>query len=385
MENVKYIVIDVETPNRHNDSICQIGISFLDDNFNEVNHISQLVNPQAEFDRINIKVHHIKPEDVEGKPIFKELWKEYEEYFKNCIVVCHQHSTDLVVIDKQLKKYGIDFMDCNVNYIDTLDICKNECFSSNRLENVCNELSLCTLEAHDAGNDCRMCAELFTYFANNGYDCCVQKYQGYTSDDRPSRNSSNCGCITNENKYSEETRSIRELTEYLKKISSDKRIAEEELYPIFYWLSDNSNLAGTHPYDKIYQAVDGILVDGRIDDVENEELCNQIEEIINPKKSDNFFMPNDTVIDFAGKSFVLSGEFEKVGWTKEVCKQKIENKGGVVKKDVSGKTDYLIVGNSGSDSWKFGNYGGKINKALSFNTPIISEDTFINNVGDEND
>jgi len=379
MIDSKYIAIDVETPNNHNDSVCQIGMSFLDVNFKEIFCISQLIDPKAEFSKINMRIHHITPEDVKGMPTFDEFWEQIGEYFKTSIIICHQHSTDLVVIDKHLNKYGIDLMDYNIRYIDTLEICKNNQFKSNKLEDVCRELEIDTLPAHDAGNDCKMCASLFTYFKNNNYKCEIQDYEGYKSDSRA--HLSNGGTfITNEDKFSEETKNIRAILSYLREISADNKITIEELYPIFSWLYDNSDMAGTYQYDKIDATVNGVLNDGFIDEKENEEMCKAIEEIINPKKTDGFFMSDDTVIEFTDKKFVITGEFEN-GWSKEQCQEKIEIRGGSVKKDVSGKTDYLIVGNKGSEAWKYGNYGNKIGKALGFNTPIINEETFIKNVG----
>lgn len=38
--------------------------------------------------------------------------------------------------------------------------------------------------------------------------------------------------------------------------------------------------------------------------------------------------------------------------------------GGIVGKSVTKKTDYLIVGELGSDMWSSGNYGSKVKKAM---------------------
>ena len=45
-------------------------------------------------------------------------------------------------------------------------------------------------------------------------------------------------------------------------------------------------------------------------------------------------------------------------------------------------TDYVIVGDNGSDKWKFGNYGGKIKKAMENQkkgscVQIVSENEFL--------
>ena len=52
-----------------------------------------------------------------------------------------------------------------------------------------------------------------------------------------------------------------------------------------------------------------------------------------------------------------------------------------MKKDVSGLTDYLVVGNLGSEQWYYGSYGRKIEKAIELQNQgkpisIIEEDDF---------
>lgn len=83
--------------------------------------------------------------------------------------------------------------------------------------------------------------------------------------------------------------------------------------------------------------------------------------------------------DIAGKSIVLTGDFEIA----EVAyiENKLSSMGAVLKKDVSGKTDYLVIGNLGHSQWYYGSYGRKIEKAIDLQKqgkPIImiEEDDF---------
>lgn len=82
-------------------------------------------------------------------------------------------------------------------------------------------------------------------------------------------------------------------------------------------------------------------------------------------------------IDLSGKSVCLTGAFNR--GSRSSVQAEIENLGAVVVKGVSSKTDYLIVGGSGSADWKFGNYGDKVKKALEYqekgkNIKIVSEE-----------
>lgn len=79
---------------------------------------------------------------------------------------------------------------------------------------------------------------------------------------------------------------------------------------------------------------------------------------------------------FKDSIFVLTGDFDH--GTKDEISEKIEKSGGTVKKGVTQKTNYLVVGGLGNDKWKYGTYGGKIEKAKELQTKgfdihIISE------------
>lgn len=67
---------------------------------------------------------------------------------------------------------------------------------------------------------------------------------------------------------------------------------------------------------------------------------------------------------FAGKSFVITGEPDDYG--KDGAKEIIEAFGGVVRGAVSGKTDYLLVGEYAGEK--------KLEKARELGTPIITAD-----------
>lgn len=72
-------------------------------------------------------------------------------------------------------------------------------------------------------------------------------------------------------------------------------------------------------------------------------------------------MPED-MIDVNGLKICITGEFA-LGDRSDVEK-KLTDLGAELTGSVSGKTDFLIVGNKGSATWKNGSYGGKIAKAL---------------------
>lgn len=74
---------------------------------------------------------------------------------------------------------------------------------------------------------------------------------------------------------------------------------------------------------------------------------------------------------FEGKTFVLTGSLSK--FTREEATEKIELLGGKVSGSVSKKTSFVVVGE---------NAGSKERKARELNIPILSEDTFLDMVGE---
>jgi DNA ligase (NAD+) len=83
----------------------------------------------------------------------------------------------------------------------------------------------------------------------------------------------------------------------------------------------------------------------------------EIVEKINPNATDKF----------AGKTFVVSGVFEK--FSRDDLKKTIEDNGGKVGSSISAKTDYVVAGDNMGPA--------KLEKANSLKIPIISEDDFI--------
>ena len=117
---MKYLFIDVETPNRHNDSICSVAW-ILRDEQQEIRREYQLINPEAPFDPMNISIHGIRPEDVAGSPSFIEYWNNtLGALCDESVLIAHNASFDLSVIAKAL--YAKDLEIPRIKYIDTMPL-----------------------------------------------------------------------------------------------------------------------------------------------------------------------------------------------------------------------------------------------------------------------
>lgn len=72
MADERFISIDVETANEWFGSICQVG-AVIFENGSIVEEFETLVNPKAEFNEFNVRLHKITEESVSFAPLFPEV------------------------------------------------------------------------------------------------------------------------------------------------------------------------------------------------------------------------------------------------------------------------------------------------------------------------
>lgn len=154
----RYTAVDVETPNRNNDSICSIGIVHMEYGA-PVYRREFLVNPREHFDDYNIKIHGITPLMVADAPLFPEIWPEIEPFFHG-IMAAHSAAFDLGVICKSLAVYGLPIPE--ITYICSLQKSKKhipkELYGSHKLNDLCAGLKLPLEHHHDSLDDALGCA-----------------------------------------------------------------------------------------------------------------------------------------------------------------------------------------------------------------------------------
>lgn len=86
----RFIALDVETANRWQGSICQIGLACVRPD-NSVETIGTHINPNCDFDDINIQIHGIRPQHVARAPTFRTILDRIVPLLRRQPVV--QHST----------------------------------------------------------------------------------------------------------------------------------------------------------------------------------------------------------------------------------------------------------------------------------------------------
>ena len=160
----RYVVFDVETPNRYNNRMSAIGISVIEDGA-IVREFFSYVNPETFFETFNTELTGIDDDTVKDAPTFAELWPEIEPIMSDGILAAHNATFDLGVLKKCLHDYGFTWKPA-VRYCCTVQIGRRLLPAiRHRLNDLCDYYGI-ALDHHKADSDSHACAEiLLRYFA----------------------------------------------------------------------------------------------------------------------------------------------------------------------------------------------------------------------------
>jgi len=107
---VRFVALDVETANRSRRSICQVGVVVFNDG-REVASEVVLVDPQEEFDPINVGIHGIGPDQVTNAMSFSQLYGRLAPILGGYHVVSHS-SFDRVAMNQAAKHHNLQPLGC---------------------------------------------------------------------------------------------------------------------------------------------------------------------------------------------------------------------------------------------------------------------------------
>lgn len=155
----RFVAIDVETANYDISSICQIGIAIFENN-EVIREWVTLIDPQDDFDGMNISIHGIDEGTIKGAPTLPDITNQLYRLLNDNIVVCHTHF-DRVSIGRALTKHGLDHPDCT--WLDSARVTRrtwNELSKSGYgLANVCKMIGY-EFQHHDALEDAKAAGQI---------------------------------------------------------------------------------------------------------------------------------------------------------------------------------------------------------------------------------
>lgn len=163
----RFVVFDVETPNRFNNRMSAIGISIIEDD-KIVDEFFSLVNPETHFDPFNVSLTGINEKKVADAPTFPELWEQIEPIMDSGMLVAHNASFDMNVLKKCLNDYSIEWKPY-ARYVCTVLMGRQLLPGiSHKLNDLCCYYGI-DLNHHQADSDSHACAEiLLRYFQDGG-------------------------------------------------------------------------------------------------------------------------------------------------------------------------------------------------------------------------
>ena len=167
---MNFVVVDVETANADLASICQVGIAIFRDGLLH-QRWGSLVNPEDEFDLLNVSIHGIDEQAIHDAPTWRDISEIISSFIKDQIVVSHT-PFDRSALLKAFRRAESPMAECR--WLDSARIVRRSwpqyASSGYGLSNVAREFSI-SYKAHDAFEDAR-CAGLIVLkaIAETGLD-----------------------------------------------------------------------------------------------------------------------------------------------------------------------------------------------------------------------
>lgn len=174
------------------------------------------------------------------------------------------------------------------------------------------------------------------------------------------------------------TQAMQVLIGIVRGLLADEELNDEEILSLQKWMQSHKYLSGNFSFNKIEKKLSNILEDGIITQDEKNELFEDLNLFIHPDRK----AKGNTIV-FEKMSFCLTGHFNKVSRS-DISRMITEN-GGTIQANITKKTNYLLVGERGEKSTKFGKRSGKLSKALQLQQKgseikIISEAQLLHSI-----
>lgn len=171
---------------------------------------------------------------------------------------------------------------------------------------------------------------------------------------------------------------IQELHGIFHGLLADRELTDAEIRGLQEWVANNEFLKGVYPYDEIESLVVTILADGKVTEDERNLMRSFMADFIDFSASKNLSIDRyhelkkkytvsgicatDPQIDFDGKVFCMTGEFEH--GKRSDMERLVVARAGLVSRNMTKKVDYLVVGSQGNECWAFVGYGRKVEQAI---------------------
>lgn len=170
-------------------------------------------------------------------------------------------------------------------------------------------------------------------------------------------------------------------------VLADGELNDAEILFLRNWLANNTSALASWPGNAIAASIAAALADGVIETDERLHLTETLRQIVGGALDELASSTHVTElaldaidsVTIEGHSFCLTGQF--LLGPRSSCERLITERGGTIAKHVSRTLDYLVLGGLGSEEWKHGSFGTKIERAMQFKATgapiiVVHEDPF---------
>jgi hypothetical protein len=168
-------------------------------------------------------------------------------------------------------------------------------------------------------------------------------------------------------------RTLDELIGICKGITADGVVATEEAEFLARWLKGNQSVIEEWPANVLAERIANIFYDNIVTSEEKQELFDLLREVTGGSSltdhADNLSteLPFDDPLPdvvFDNRQFCFTGKF-CIG-TRQQCESEVITRKGIVQKQPTYSTNYLVIGILGSRDWIHSTHGRKIEAAVEF-------------------
>lgn len=156
---MRFVALDVETANADMASICSVGLALFEEGA-LVSEWYSRIDSEDHFDPVNVSIHGIRAQDVQGAPTFKEAAAEIEQWLGGQVVVTHTHF-DRVSIHQAASRCSITAPGCR--WLDSSRVARrawSDCARSGYgLSDLCKLIDY-TFAHHNALEDAKACGHV---------------------------------------------------------------------------------------------------------------------------------------------------------------------------------------------------------------------------------
>jgi DNA polymerase III subunit epsilon len=124
LAQVTFTAVDQETTglNAASDRVIEIGaVKFR--NGKIIESRSWLIDPGIPIPEESIRIHHIAPDMVAGRPSFKSVYPEFKDFVRDTVVLCHNAPFDVGFLRAETERSGLPRLDNQV--LDTLRLARS--------------------------------------------------------------------------------------------------------------------------------------------------------------------------------------------------------------------------------------------------------------------